>query len=618
MLGRSSKSLTRAAVPWLRSRAHPSYNSPSSSPPLLHFARLLSQFHPSVQSTLSQLNAFQLPRFGLPENSIDVMTAPSEFYDCLKSKIKTAKTRIFLASLYIGKNEKDLVQCLEQALFQNPDLKVYILVDALRGTREAPEGPCAASLLAPLVKTFGVRRVTVSMYHTPELHGLAKLVVPKRFNEGWGLQHMKLYGFDDEIILSGANLSHDYFTDRQDRYMLFRSKELTDYYFKLHQAVSSISYKVIPYVKPKQIFNEKPPFWQKYLPDRPDPTFKLIWDPSFLIPEPTRDPRGFISVASEILRPLLKSQTPLDPSISDEIMTYVYPVSQLSPLFPEGEDASTEFPVIDRLLSMLTLNHFNWVFTAGYFNMHPHFRTKLLESSPPGAVVVAAAPEANGFYKSKGISGLLPGAYSLLASKFLQQVKATSDARTRNSHIELVEWRRGTVNTPGGWSYHAKGLWIFEPSRFVREYKYTPAEKPISAVEQVSEQVTKQVAKLSQKLKGEKEEEEKEGSEKNEVTSVPKFIPGEPRSMFQLETDETLRSPVVTVIGSSNYTRRAYAHDLEANAIVVTRDRGLQAQLRTEVVQILSHAREVSIAEYESREPTLVLRTLTWFLGGKL
>lgn len=30
--------------------------------------------------------------------------------------------------------------------------------------------------------------------------------MPKRINEGWGLQHMKLYGFDDEIMLSGYGL----------------------------------------------------------------------------------------------------------------------------------------------------------------------------------------------------------------------------------------------------------------------------------------------------------------------------------------------------------------------------------------------------------------------------
>lgn len=76
-----------------------------------------------------------------------------------------------------------------------------ILTDCLRGTREAPE-PSSASLLAPLADEFG-DRVEIRMYHTPNLTGLRKKHIPRRINEGWGLQHMKLYGVDDEIILSG-------------------------------------------------------------------------------------------------------------------------------------------------------------------------------------------------------------------------------------------------------------------------------------------------------------------------------------------------------------------------------------------------------------------------------
>jgi phosphatidylserine/phosphatidylglycerophosphate/cardiolipin synthase-like enzyme len=53
------------------------------------------------------------------------------------------------------------------------------------------------------------------MYHTPNLTGIRKAILPKRINEGWGLQHMKLYGMDDEIIMSGANLSDDYFPNRR-------------------------------------------------------------------------------------------------------------------------------------------------------------------------------------------------------------------------------------------------------------------------------------------------------------------------------------------------------------------------------------------------------------------
>jgi CDP-diacylglycerol---glycerol-3-phosphate 3-phosphatidyltransferase len=81
-------------------------------------------------------------------------------------------------------------------------VKLSILTDALRGTRETPNPSCA-SLLAPLIQEFGEDRVEIRMFHTPNLTGLRKAIIPKRVNEGWGLQHMKLYGFDDEIFLSG-------------------------------------------------------------------------------------------------------------------------------------------------------------------------------------------------------------------------------------------------------------------------------------------------------------------------------------------------------------------------------------------------------------------------------
>lgn len=35
-----------------------------------------------------------------------------------------------------------------------------------------------------------------------------------------GTHHVKLYIFDDNVIITGANLSASYFTDRYDRWML--------------------------------------------------------------------------------------------------------------------------------------------------------------------------------------------------------------------------------------------------------------------------------------------------------------------------------------------------------------------------------------------------------------
>ncbi|KAL8805124.1 MAG: hypothetical protein Q9200_005551, partial [Gallowayella weberi] len=177
---------------------------------------------PEWAGPVSQLDQIA-PRIDINADQIEVLEGPKEFYETLKHKIRNAKTRIYLSTLYIGKAEHELVSTIQDALTRAPELKVSILTDALRGTREDPEPSCA-SLLATLLVDFP-DRVEIRMYHTPNLTGLRKRLIPKRINEGWGLQHIKLYGIDDEVILSGANLSSDYFTNRQDRYHLFSSKK---------------------------------------------------------------------------------------------------------------------------------------------------------------------------------------------------------------------------------------------------------------------------------------------------------------------------------------------------------------------------------------------------------
>ena len=57
-------------------------------------------------------------------------------------------------------------------------------------------------MLLPLLKDYG-SRAQVSLYHTPELRGLLKAITPERFNETIGVQHMKIYLFDDNLIISG-------------------------------------------------------------------------------------------------------------------------------------------------------------------------------------------------------------------------------------------------------------------------------------------------------------------------------------------------------------------------------------------------------------------------------
>ena len=50
---------------------------------------------------------------------------------------------------------------------------------------------------------------------------ITRKVLPQRWNEVVGLQHCKVYIFDDSVIISGANLSSDYFTDRWLNLIMF-------------------------------------------------------------------------------------------------------------------------------------------------------------------------------------------------------------------------------------------------------------------------------------------------------------------------------------------------------------------------------------------------------------
>lgn len=406
------------------------------------------------------------PRFEIPASHVTILDSPTTFYETLKNKIRKAQRRIYLSTLYIGKTEHELLETLDEALRGNPNLRVSVLTDALRGTREAPNPSCA-SILASLVAKHGPDRVEIHMFHTPNLTGLRKKLIPRRINEGWGLQHMKLYGVDDEIILSGANLSNDYFTNRVDRYHVFKSQEIADYYAAIHHAVCSLSFQVLP-------------------DPHSDSGFLLDWPETNRTPSPLDDREAFISHASKVLHPLIQpTREKSAPGSLSAGKAFVYPVAQFTPVLKP--DTSTEFHAVTSILQMLSsypaFSGSRWLFTAGYFNIHPVLSSLLVAStshSPdaPSATrgtVLTASPWANGFYGSPGVSGMLPAAYTHLSARFLDRVAA---AQATNS-IALKEWRRGTVGEPNGWTYHAKGLWITLPNEeypsltFVGSSNYT-------------------------------------------------------------------------------------------------------------------------------------------------
>jgi CDP-diacylglycerol--glycerol-3-phosphate 3-phosphatidyltransferase len=75
------------------------------------------------------------------------------------------------------------------------------------------------------------RNVDIS-YYTPNKRKLIPSAISKIniINEMKGTFHTKFLVFDNNIILTGANLSEEYFLNRKDRYLLINNcSELADY-----------------------------------------------------------------------------------------------------------------------------------------------------------------------------------------------------------------------------------------------------------------------------------------------------------------------------------------------------------------------------------------------------
>lgn len=144
---------------------------------------------------------------------------PTEFYETLRAKVKTSKDNITLSALYLGcgKLEFDLIHDIEKALSdpKRPNLKVTVILDHSRALRGDVN---SATICSKIIKSYP-DRFSLLLYQVPQLRNFWSKCLPGQVREVLGVYHCKFNVFDDCAILTGANLSNDYFTDRQDRYL---------------------------------------------------------------------------------------------------------------------------------------------------------------------------------------------------------------------------------------------------------------------------------------------------------------------------------------------------------------------------------------------------------------
>ena len=261
--------------------------------------------------------------------------------------------------------------------------------------------------------------------------------MPPRWNEVLGLQHIKGYAFDKsnpcrglllhhpiliqypDIIFSGANLNHDYFTNRQDRYLMVKdSQEVSDFFSDLVSHISAFSH-------------------------------------SLQIPE---TPKG-ASSSLYLLSPPCKSKNPIEMGSSFKANQYQDWVARTKNALDSGthlipaiqmglSNTRQEEKVFEDLFKVIGEKAPNYRIdmSSAYLNFPTRFQDMVIES-PCRVRILTSAPQANGFYGAKNMSGYLPDSYTYLESRLMEKLVKAG----RQTDVQLFEYHRP------GWTFHAKG-----------------------------------------------------------------------------------------------------------------------------------------------------------------
>uniref|UniRef100_A0A0K0F1Y3 CDP-diacylglycerol--glycerol-3-phosphate 3-phosphatidyltransferase n=1 Tax=Strongyloides venezuelensis TaxID=75913 RepID=A0A0K0F1Y3_STRVS len=354
---------------------------------------------------------------GIPikSSSIEIIYEPKQFYETLCRLASGAKKRITLSTLYLGtgKLEKQLInQISGNKNFHDNKLKVNFLCDYLRGTRGHPTN--SVSILKDL---HG--KGNIYLYHTPELRGITKKILPERVNEIVGLQHMKFYVFDDDIIISGANLSHDYFTNRQDRYILIKNcPQLAEYFTDLVEAVGTSSFKV-----------------------QSDGKLKL--DDNCLIHPFEGNRNDFIAMFTSRIKTIQNKLEILGELSSHNTNTSLYPLLNMGTygIHEENNFLVNLFSKQDSG-SQITI-------ASGYFNLTEQYINLITNNKNRLVNIITASPQANGFYTAKGLSSNIPSLYVHVSNEFYEK---------NGENVKIYEYLKPN------WTFHGKGIWYNDKS----------------------------------------------------------------------------------------------------------------------------------------------------------
>uniref|UniRef100_A0A6T7GI72 CDP-diacylglycerol--glycerol-3-phosphate 3-phosphatidyltransferase n=1 Tax=Attheya septentrionalis TaxID=420275 RepID=A0A6T7GI72_9STRA len=438
------------------------------------------------ESTRSPLRCFPLKSHHIggtyhprqPNVEEDEMT-PEWFHRKLCTRIQSAKHRVKLASLYVGAGthprEKELLETLQQASNNNESLDIKILLDASRALRPISTGndgdEPTSSALAVLehIQESTEKKISQNgngLYLFPILEEPLRSWLPSPLDEVAGVFHLKAYVIDDCLILSGANLSEEYFTDRQDRYMEFTNGGggLVDFYSELIDVLCK-------YADPFGGKSDTIPFKKSLRRGLSSVTESN--------PESLRKRNELISSLTTLFDGskddgILKEpescdnnekETKSSPINEGEIIAYAIPTFQAPasffgskpPPFPCDVEVTRNL-ILAALEDDATSSSVR--ICSAYLNPTPYLLSALRQFCKGNAAyLLTAGPSSHGFAPKKNSTASapsgssrnwIPSAFIELTSHVEKEINPNNDAN--GSKVLLYE--------RPGWTFHCKGLWL--------------------------------------------------------------------------------------------------------------------------------------------------------------
>lgn len=430
--------------------------------------------------------ALQEHHFGNISGGNRLSATPSAFHSHLCRKIRHAQERVILASLYIGVGsgnelgdastssskyhckEDEFLQSLYFAASNDKIKQMQIILDANRAMRKVSftnkrnagqshdsnqgssvstnSADAVLSTLKPFLQRVEEGNNDLSeesnngLFLFPVNDQRLCTILPSPLDEVAGVFHIKAYLVDDELILSGANLSEEYFSNRLDRYMLFTNGGggLVDFYAKLCDILCSYAIK----------YDGQPP----------------------LLSTQNNDGARKQQLESSLTRLFVEeTQTTLPDSCSHDVLSenvaYAIPTFQMPNSFlgRPFQFQSDNDACRDLLLAAVESDQDMSVrLSSAYLNLTPRLRSILtmFGNKRGGApYVLTAGAMSHGFAPKKQTKskqnniGLVDRIKSSIPEAFLTLVKEASQSIIACGGKVLLYERPG-------WTFHAKGVWI--------------------------------------------------------------------------------------------------------------------------------------------------------------